>query len=158
MNGVVTGDKRIGKGRMKIYDLTWKFISESFYPISTNIIKRKFEEQKGLDTLVVQTINDEGVRHDPYAFYLRSTVARLKLKGFDGDLYKRWNMLINTKLHAKSYQSLKTPRNGGGAGVAWLSSVRVVKYLVKSINERNLLIVLGTSLHHESLNTISIGK
>jgi len=52
-----------------------------------------------LDTLVIQTINYES-RHESVSFYLGSTIARLKLKGFDGDLYKRWNMWLNTKLHA----------------------------------------------------------
>lgn len=53
---------------MKINDIAWKTKGESFYPKSTNIIKRKFEDQKGLDTLVVQTINNEDKKHSCLSF------------------------------------------------------------------------------------------
>jgi len=35
-----------------------------------------------------------------------SMVARLKLKGIGGDVYKLWNMLFNAIIRAKSYQVL----------------------------------------------------
>lgn len=37
---------------------------------------------------------------------LRSTIARLKLKGFGGDSHKWWGMWVNAMTHAKSYQLL----------------------------------------------------
>ena len=37
---------------------------------------------------------------------LGSTVARLKLKGIDGDPHKRWNMWFNSKQREEPYQGL----------------------------------------------------
>src|SRR3546814_11686212 len=37
---------------------------------------------------------------------LGSTVARLKLKGIDGGLHKRWSMWFNSKQRAETYQRL----------------------------------------------------
>ena len=47
---------------------------------------------------------------------LGSTVARLKLKGIDGDPHKRWSMWFNSKQREEPYQvltSLWPSRNGG---------------------------------------------
>ena len=78
---------------------------------------------------------------------LGSTVARLKLKGIDGDPHKRWMMWINSMQREKPYLPLTcigTWLRGRGArkgadntGAAWLSSARVVRCWVKSRNERN---------------------
>ena len=77
---------------------------------------------------------------------LGSTVARLKLKGIDGDPHKRWMMWINSMQREKPYLPLTwqtTPCNEEGSqedlhtGAAWLSSARVVRCWVKSRNERN---------------------
>ena len=70
---------------------------------------------------------------------MRSTVARLELKRIGGDPYKWWNMWFNAIVRAKPYQFLTVfyyvlIKN---SGVAWLSSVRVVRCLVKSLYERN---------------------
>ncbi|CAG8752033.1 1822_t:CDS:2, partial [Ambispora leptoticha] len=43
---------------------------------------RKRGEQKGLDTLVVHALNDD-------------MLARVKLKGIDGDSHKQWSMWFN---------------------------------------------------------------
>src|SRR3954470_8458621 len=81
------------------------------------------------------------------AFRLGSTVARLKLKGIDGDPHKRWSMWFNSMQREKPYQPLtcrsRDPEMdlfssaGPNTGVAWLSSARVVRCWVKSRNERN---------------------
>ncbi len=85
---------------------------------------------------------------------LRSTAARLELKGIDGSLHKRWSMWFNLTIRVKPYQILdlipfliiflyeyiKFTREYficGITGVAWLSSARVVRCLVNSFNERN---------------------
>ena len=39
-------------------------------------------------------------------FRLRSTAARLELKGIGGGLHKRWSMLFNLIVHVKPYQTL----------------------------------------------------
>ena len=80
---------------------------------------------------------------------LGSTVARLKLKGIDGGSHKRWSMWFNSKQRAEPYLGLTWPdyprESGVGpargttvTGAAWLSSARVVRCRVKSLNERNL--------------------
>src|SRR2546428_12520130 len=80
---------------------------------------------------------------------LGSTVARLKLKGIDGGSHKRWSMWFNSKQRAEPYLGLtcqdyphesgvRLARGGTGTGAAWLSSARVVRCRVKSLNERNL--------------------
>ena len=78
---------------------------------------------------------------------LGSMVARLKLKGIDGGSHKRWSMLFNSMQREEPYLGLtckwyQTERGGTlfeGAytGIAWLSSARVVRCRVKSLNERN---------------------
>lgn len=63
---------------------------------------------------------------------LGSSTARLKLKGYGGDFYKRWNMLFNLMVREKSYQvdiSITLLSSKVFRGAAWLLSVRVVKYL-----------------------------
>ena len=37
---------------------------------------------------------------------LKTTAARLKFKGVDGGLHKRWSMWFNSKQRAEPYQSL----------------------------------------------------
>jgi len=37
---------------------------------------------------------------------LGSTVARLKLKGIDGGLHKRWSMWFNSTINEEPYQDL----------------------------------------------------
>jgi hypothetical protein len=80
---------------------------------------------------------------------LKSTIARLKLKGIDGSLHKRWSMWFNSIIRAEPYQPLIISTLE--TGVAWLSSARVVKCLVKSFNERNphflLLIYFLMNVH-----------
>ena len=76
---------------------------------------------------------------------LGSTVARLKLKGIDGDPHKQRSVWFNSMQREEPYQGLtwiRTSRNGlslrsGFTGAAWLSSARVVRCWVKSRNERN---------------------
>ena len=78
---------------------------------------------------------------------LRTTAARLKLKGIDGGPHKRWSMWFNSKQRAEPYQPLtylsRIPEMdsfssaGQCTGAAWLSSARVVRCSVKSGNERN---------------------
>ena len=38
---------------------------------------------------------------------LKTTAARLKFKGIDGGLHKRWSMWFNSKQRAEPYQSLQ---------------------------------------------------
>ena len=68
----------------------------------------------------------------------------MELKGIDGGLYKWWSMWFNAIIRAKSYQSLIFKikvlivfNSFFKTGVAWLSSARVVRFLVNSFNERN---------------------
>jgi hypothetical protein len=61
-------------------------------------------------------------------------------------------MRFNSKQREKPYQALNRlepwliPKGIHSTGVAWLSQVRVVRYLVKSFNERNPQIVLYVSV------------
>ena len=74
-------------------------------------------------------------------------VARLKLKGIDGGSHKRWRMWLNSRLREEPYPSLDMvwnpleregcPQGSLTTGAAWLSSARVVRCRVKSLNERN---------------------
>ena len=75
-------------------------------------------------------------------------VARLKLKGIDGGSHKRWRMWLNSRLREEPYPRLDmrdtvSERRAGcslsetSTGAAWLSSARVVRCRVKSLNERN---------------------
>ncbi len=76
---------------------------------------------------------------------LGSTVARLKLKGIDGDPHKQRSVWFNSKQREAPYQGLTcscttvkaVSLRGGSTGAAWLSSARVVRCWVKSRNERN---------------------
>ena len=76
---------------------------------------------------------------------LGSTVARLKLKGIDGDPHKQRSVWFNSMRREEPYQGLTcactTVRavslRGGHTGAAWLSSARAVRCWVKSPNERN---------------------
>src|ERR671930_676736 len=92
---------------------------------------------------------------------LGSTVARLKLKGIDGDPHKQRSVWFNSMQREQPYQDLTcrcTSRNGlsGYAGVctgaAWLSSARVVRCWVKSRNERNPYRELYVSRETATLN------
>ena len=74
-------------------------------------------------------------------------VARLKLKGIDGGSHKRWRMWLISRLREEPYPSLdmlknlterlECPQGSFCTGAAWLSSARVVRCRVKSLNERN---------------------
>src|SRR5271166_3022685 len=76
---------------------------------------------------------------------LGSTVARLKLKGIDGDPHKQRSVWFNSKQREAPYQGLTcscttlkgVSLRGESTGAAWLSSARVVRCWVKSRNERN---------------------
>ena len=76
---------------------------------------------------------------------LGSTVARLKLKGIDGDPHKQRSVWFNSMRREEPYQDLtcrRLPERSGFlrdccTGAAWLSSARVVRCWVKSRNERN---------------------
>ena len=46
---------------------------------------------------------------------LGTTAARLKPKGIDGGLHKRWSMWFNSKQRAEPYQSLQYTENNGYA-------------------------------------------
>ena len=78
-------------------------------------------------------------------YRLGSTAARLKLKGIDGDLHKRWSMWFNSTVSEEPYQGLTcsciTQRwvrlRGCYTGAARLSSARVVRCCLKWQNERN---------------------
>ncbi len=76
-------------------------------------------------------------------------VARLKLKGIDGGSHKRWRMWLNSSLREEPYPGLDmfgSPAERWGCssenpytGAAWLSSARVVRCRVKSLNEQTLV-------------------
>ncbi len=76
---------------------------------------------------------------------LGSTVARLKLKGIDGDPHKQRSVWFNSMRREEPYQGLTCQRHiqrwvflrDAGTGAAWLSSARAVRCWVKSRNERN---------------------
>ena len=77
---------------------------------------------------------------------LGSTVARLKLKGIDGDPHKQRSVWFNSMQREEPYQGLTWTRTSqetgcsfgtGCTGAAWLSSARAVRCWVKSRNERN---------------------
>ena len=120
----------------------------------TDAQARKRGEQTGLDTLVVHALtmltSCWGVKFSVTqptreVNRLGSTVARLKLKGIDGDPHKRWMMWINSMQREKPYlltcqEALvmrACPQGSLNTGAAWLSSARVVRCWVKSRNERN---------------------
>src|SRR5579864_201146 len=76
---------------------------------------------------------------------LGSTVARLKLKGIDGDPHKRWSMWFNSTVSEEPYQGLTCTCKRTETcdlrewytGIARLSSARVVRCSLKWENERN---------------------
>src|SRR5216684_3507661 len=76
---------------------------------------------------------------------LGSTVARLKLKGIDGDPHKQRSVWFNSMRREEPYQGLTCMRSpqrwvslrGSCTGAASLSSARAVRCWVKSRNERN---------------------
>ena len=85
---------------------------------------------------------------------LGSTAARLKLKGIDGGPHKQRSVGFNSTQREEPYQGLtcggkrrkrRPPARDRHAGVAWLSSARVVRCWVKSRNERNPCLLLLTS-------------
>ena len=82
---------------------------------ATDAHARKRGEQTGLDTLVVHALNDvywllgnyfSVTKPTREVDRLGSTVARLKLKGIDGDPHKRWMMWINSMQREKPYPAL----------------------------------------------------
>src|SRR5260370_34907600 len=92
----------------------------------------------GVSTPCVSDLTFEVVRRG-------STVARLKLKGIDGDPHKQRSVWFNSMQREEPYQGLTcncTTRNGvslrgGCTGAAWLSSTRVVRCWVQSPNDGN---------------------
>ena len=85
---------------------------------------------------------------------LGSTAARLKLKGIDGGPHKQRSVWFNSSQREEPYQGLtcggkrrkrRPPARDRHAGVAWLSSARVVRCWVKSRNERNPCVQLRFS-------------
>ena len=117
---------------------------------------RKPGERTGLDTPVVLAVNDD---HQVWevstpsvsqltqeVVRLGSTVARLKLKGIDGDPHKQRSVWFNSMRREEPYQGLTSRCNlpkggplarGAVTDAAWLSSARAVRCWVKSRNERN---------------------
>lgn len=65
---------------------------------------------------------------------LSSMLARVKLKGIDGNPHKRWSMWFNLKLRVEPYPLLTFSQNYRDIAEAneitdgaWLSSARVVR-------------------------------
>ena len=83
--------------------------------------RRKLKEWLGLDTLVILAVNDENslpseiqravVKLTREVFRLGITLAKVKLKGIDGDPHKRWSMWFNSMQREKPYQGLKSFQN-----------------------------------------------
>ena len=78
-------------------------------------------------------------------------VARLKLKGIDGGSHKRSRMWLNSRIREEPYLS-----GNPCIGAAWLSSVRVVRCRVKSLNERNPCLQLPASNVGDSEETAGV--
>ena len=78
-------------------------------------------------------------------YRLGSTAARLKLKEIDGGPHKQRSMWLNSMQREEPYLDLTSlamfleigTEVTQETGAAWLSSVRAVRCLVKSTNERN---------------------
>ena len=93
-------------------------------------------------------------------------VARLKLKGIDGGSHKRWRMWLNSRLREEPYprfdmlenpyESRECPSGSSCTGAAWLSSARVVRCRVKSLNERNPYLQLPASNVGDSGETAGV--
>lgn len=116
----------------------------------------KFEEQKELETLVVQTINNGDFFFKRKALNiiiacLNSIFARGKFKELDEKKYNLWIMLLNSTQHAnltiiciivgfifRSYLEKVVFIFFTITDVAWLSSALVVKCSINFVNERNL--------------------
>ena len=49
------------------------------------------------------TLNWEGLEANAKILRLKSTTARLKFKEIDRDQKRQWRMMINAKVHGKSY-------------------------------------------------------
>src|SRR3990170_3489526 len=87
---------------------------------------------------------------------LGSTIARLKLKGIDGDPHNRWSVWFNSRQSEEPYQGLtcyrslcwkhRRIRKDGSTAAAWLSSARAVRCSLKWENERNPHPMLHVSL------------
>ena len=126
---------------------------------ATDTEARKRGQSKELDTPVAHAANDADSPLDiPFSFCrneelcvqrkkltrevsrLRSTTARLKLKGIDGGPHKQWSMWFNSTIREQPYQVLLCifvtifidGRDTRCTGAAWLSSVCVVRCWVKS--------------------------
>ena len=94
---------------------------------NTDAHARKRGEQTGLDTLVVHALNDVYwllgtiwslvTKLTREVDRLGSTVARLKLKGIDGDPHKRWMMWINSMQREKPYLPLTCQESRRDLGV-----------------------------------------
>ena len=132
-------------------------MAKAAYWVLSDAEARKLGERTGLDTPVVLAVNDEHLIVGPpiasrsqrncLVLRLGSMVARLKLKEIDGGSHKRWRMWLNSRLREEPYPSLDMvwnpperegcPQGSLTTGAAWLSSARVVRCRVKSLNERN---------------------
>ena len=93
---------------------------------NTDAHARKRGEQTGLDTLVVHALTmstscwvliDLVTQLTREVDRLGSTVARLKLKGIDGDPHKRWMMWINSMQREKPYLPLTCQESRRDLGV-----------------------------------------
>ena len=98
-------------------------------------------------------------------YRLRTTAARLKLKGIDGGPHKRWSMWFNSMQREEPYLGLtcigRFPEmdsflRNQYTGAAWPSSARVVRCLVKSSNERNPCELLPADNAGDSVQTAQI--
>ena len=95
--------------------------------VDTDAEVRKRGEQTGLDTLVVHALNDVDwllgkatslvTKLTREVDRLGSTVARLKLKGIDGDPHKRWIMWINSMQREEPYLPLTCQERRRNAAV-----------------------------------------
>ncbi|CAG8618967.1 16700_t:CDS:2 [Cetraspora pellucida] len=99
-----------------------------------DIEARKRGEQNGLDT----------------PLRLGSTLARVKLKGIDGDSHKHWSMWFNPTLRVEPYQGRCFGKRreiewrlSGILGAAWPSSVRAVRRKERMTSGRHGPYALG---------------
>ena len=99
-------------------------------------------------------------------YRLGSTAARLKLKEIDGGPHKRRSMWLNSMQREEPYLDLTSlamfleigAEVTQETGAAWLSSVRAVRCLVKSSNERNPCDLLLTSNVEDSSQTACLRR
>ena len=99
-------------------------------------------------------------------YRLGSTAARLKLKEIDGGPHKRRSMWLNSMQREEPYLDLTSlamfleirTEVTQETGAAWLSSVRAVRCLVKSSNERNPCDLLLTSNVEDSSQTACLRR